>query len=149
MALDLELEVKTIRNAPIFMGIDPCKMRLLACMSEQLTFEKGEYLFRFGEVPDAAYVILQGEVEFLAQTGEGISTIGKDGPGAMIGEVAVLCDAKRFTSARALTPLSVMRINKDCLLRMIQDSPQFSLSIAKELARRVMQVATHEGIQAH
>jgi CRP-like cAMP-binding protein len=148
--VDLDLEVKTIRNAPIFTGIDPCKMRLLACMSEQLSFEKGDYLFRCGEIPDAAYVILKGEVEFLAQTGEGLSIIGSDGPGAMIGEVAVLCDARRFTSARALTDISVMRINKDCLLRMIQDSPQFSLSIAKELARRVMQVATREGcIQTH
>jgi CRP-like cAMP-binding protein len=147
--VDLDLEVKTIRNAPIFTGIDACKMRLLACMSEQIAFEKGDYLFRCGEVPDAAYVILKGEVEFLAETQDGMSVIGQDGPGAMIGEVAILCDAKRFTSARALTALSVMRINKDCLMRMIQDSPQFSLSIAKELARRVMQVATHEGIHAH
>jgi len=60
--LDLDLEVKTIRNAPIFTGIDPCKMRLLACMSEQLTFEKGDYLFKVGEIPDAAYVILKGDV---------------------------------------------------------------------------------------
>lgn len=148
--MDLDLEVKTIRNAPIFTGIDPCKMRLLACMSEQLTFEKGDYLFRIGEIPDAAYVILKGEVEFLVQAGEGTTVIGSDGPGAMIGEVAVLCDACRFTSARALTSLSVMRINKACLLQMIQDSPQFSLSIAKELARRVMQVATREGqLQTH
>ncbi|OCC03208.1 hypothetical protein BA190_19695 [Labrys sp. WJW] len=142
--MDLDLEVKTIRNAPIFTGIDPCKMRLLACMSEQLTFEKGDYLFKVGEIPDAAYVILKGDVELLAQNGENLIAIGTEGPGAMIGEVAVLCDARRFTSARAHTDISVMRINKDCLLRMMQDNPQFSMSIAKELARRVMQIATQD-----
>ncbi|WP_448950289.1 cyclic nucleotide-binding domain-containing protein [Labrys neptuniae] len=140
--MDLDLEVKAIRNAPIFTGIDPCKMRLLACMSEQLTFGKDDYLFRAGELPDAAYVILKGEVELLAENGQGEMIIGTEGPGTMIGEVAVLCDARRLTSARAHGDIAVMRINKDCLLRMMQDNPQFSMSIAKELARRVMQVAT-------
>jgi CRP-like cAMP-binding protein len=147
--LDLDLEVRTIGNVGIFAGIDPAKMRLLACMSEQWSFAPGEYLFRDGDLPDAAYVVLNGEVEFLTGTGEAEMVIGRDGKGAMIGEVAVLCDARRFTSARAATPLSVMRINRECLLRMMQDNPQFSLSVAKELARRVMQIATRDGLLFH
>ena len=143
--MDLDLEVKTIKSAPIFAGMDPCKMRLLACMSEQLTFETGEYLFRAGDLPDAAYIVLSGDVEFIAETAEGPTVIGSDSSGAIIGEVALLCDEKRFASARATSPLAVMRINKECLMRMMQDSPQFSISIARELAQRISQMAKREG----
>ncbi len=48
--------------------------------------------------------------------------------------------AARFASAIAKTPLSVMRISKDCLLRMMQDNAQFSMAIAKELAQRIFRL---------
>jgi CRP-like cAMP-binding protein len=139
--MDLEGEVKTIRNAPLFRGMDPCKMRLLACISEQLSFAPGEYVVEKGEHSDAAYVILDGEIEFVAHGANGETVLGRQGAGTIFGEVALLCDSARSACVRAVTPLSVMRINKDCFLRMMQDNPQFSMAIAQELARRVMRLA--------
>jgi CRP-like cAMP-binding protein len=145
--VDLDFEVKTIRNAPIFKGLDPCKMRLLACISEQLTFEPGELVCESGEASDAAYIILDGEIEFVVPTAKGEKALGRQGPGTMFGEVGLLCDRDRFASVRAATALSVMRINRDCFLRMMQDNAQFSMAVAQELARRVIRLAERAGAE--
>ena len=143
--MDLDSEVRTIRCAPIFRGIDPSKMRLLACMSEQLSFAPGDLVCEKGEPSDAAYLILDGEVEFLLDTPDGEQAMGRQGKGTMFGEVGVLCDRERFASVRAVTPLSVMRINKDSLLRMMNDNAQFSMAVARELACRVVRLAERAG----
>jgi CRP-like cAMP-binding protein len=147
VAVDLDFEVRTIRNAPIFKGLDPCKMRLLACISEQVAFEPGEVVCEAGEVADAAYVILEGEVEFVVPGPKGERVLGRQGPGSMFGEVGLLCDSDRLATVRAVTPLSLMRINRDCFLRMMQDNPQFSMAVATELARRVVSFAERAGAE--
>ena len=63
----------------------------------------------------------------------------------MFGEVGVLCDRERFASVRAVTPLSVMRINKESLLRMMQDNAQFSMAVARELAAASIRLAEKAG----
>jgi CRP-like cAMP-binding protein len=144
-AVDLDSEVRTIRNAAIFRGLDLAKMRLLACMSEQLTFGAGELVCTQGEPSDAAYLILEGEIEFTLDTPQGEQILGRQGQGTMFGEVGVLCDRERFASVRAVTPLSVMRINKDALLRMMNDNAQLSMAVARELACRVVRLAERAG----
>ena len=71
-------------------------------------------------------VILDGEIEFVLDPPKGDQVLGRQGKGTMFGEVGVLCDRERFASVRAVTPLSVMRINKDSFLRMMNDNAQFS-----------------------
>ena len=143
--MDLDSEVRTIRNAAIFRGLDPAKMRLLACMSEQLSFGPGELVCEQGEPSDAAYLILEGEIEFILDTPQGEQVLGRQCKGTMFGEVGVLCDRERFASVRAVTPLSVMRINKDALLRMMSDNAQLSMAVARELACRVVRLAERAG----
>jgi CRP-like cAMP-binding protein len=143
--VDLDSEVRTIRNAAIFRGLDPAKMRLLACMSEQLSFAPGELVCEQGEPSDAAYLILEGEIEFILDTPQGEQVLGRQCKGTMFGEVGVLCDRERFASVRAVTPLSVMRINKDALLRMMNDNAQLSMAVARELACRVVRLAERAG----
>jgi len=143
--MDLDAEVKTIRTAPVFRGLDPSKMRLLACLSERLSFQKGEYVCRHGEASDAAYLILEGEVEFVVDTPRGEASLGRQGKGTMFGEVGLLCDRARYASARAVTPLSVIRITKESLLRMMHDNAPLSMAMARELAARVLALSERAG----
>jgi CRP-like cAMP-binding protein len=145
--MDLDTEVRTIRSAPIFGGLCASKSRLLCCMSEQQTYEAGDYICRHGEASDAAYLILEGEVEFVVESPGGDKILGRQGKGTIFGEVGLLCDQDRFASVRAISPLSVMRINKDAMLRMMQDNAEFSMSIARELAHRVLKLAERAGAE--
>jgi CRP-like cAMP-binding protein len=143
--VDLDFEVKAIRNAPIFRGLDHSKMRLLACISEQVSFQPGEIVRESGDAADAAYLILDGEIEFLVPTAKGDKSLARQGPGTMFGEVGLLCDSNCVATVKALTPVTLMRINKTCFLRMMQDNPQFAMAVARELAGRVHRLAERAG----
>ena len=58
-------EVEVLRRIPLFCGIEPAKLKLIAFSSERLTFEQGQELFHQGDPGDAAYVIVSGTVDVL------------------------------------------------------------------------------------
>ncbi|MDA0241744.1 MAG: cyclic nucleotide-binding domain-containing protein, partial [Proteobacteria bacterium] len=69
---------------------------------EQLSLDAGDYLFREGDVGDAAYLVVSGQIELLRDSGEKFVTIAKAGPGSIIGEMAMLDAEPRMASARAV-----------------------------------------------
>ena len=80
--------------------------------SQHVTYAAGEVIFRQGYPGDNAYIIQEGYVEIyeeLPDGGERRIAVLKEGE--MFGELAVLDDAPRSASARAL---------KDCVLQIME-----------------------------
>ena len=61
-------EVGMLRRVPLFSGIAPAKLKLLAFTSDRVSYSAGQILFRQGDVGDAAYVILSGTAEILVDS---------------------------------------------------------------------------------
>ena len=55
--MSLNKAVEAMQQTPIFSGIDPKRLRLLAFMSESLTYREGELLFDQGDEGDSAFVV--------------------------------------------------------------------------------------------
>lgn len=144
--LCLHGQTAAIRGTSLFRGLDAAKSRLLAAISEQLSFEPGESVFDIGDPPDAAYLITEGEVGFVKACApdEVKLTLG---PGKFFGEVGILTDTPRRIGARAVTPLRVLRLNRDCFLRMMRDNPDMSIAIAQDIAKRMIWLADKFGEQ--
>jgi CRP-like cAMP-binding protein len=142
----LESQVEALSSAPLFAGLPLAKVRLLACMSEQMTFKAGDYVFRSGERADAVYMIVKGEVEFLVGAPEQPHRLIALGPGETFGEVSILADEDRTSSARAISDLTVIRLAGDCFFRLLKDNGTMALTVAKNLAKRLSRaaVATEE-----
>ena len=67
-------------------------------------FEPGETLFRQGEVGDRLYVIIDGEVDVVREDGSGHDTVVASlGKGDCLGEMALINDAPRNSTARTKT----------------------------------------------
>ena len=69
--MSLNKAVEAMQQTPIFSGINPKRLRLLAFMSESLTYRAGELLFDQGEEGDSAFVVLDGEASVLINIGGG------------------------------------------------------------------------------
>ena len=69
--MDLLQEAELLRKVPMFSRLEPAKLKLLAFTSESLSFDDGEELFSVGDPADCAYVIMDGEVEVMADTEAG------------------------------------------------------------------------------
>ena len=61
--MSLAQEYELLRRVPFFAEIEPAKLKLLAFMSERVGFDDGKLLCRQGDPGDAAYLIIEGEVE--------------------------------------------------------------------------------------
>jgi CRP-like cAMP-binding protein len=133
----LKDEVQTLRQVPLFAGVAPAKLKLLAFASDRVSYRPGEILFRQGDPGDAAYVILEGKADILADASGGLIKIAELGDNAIVGEIAILCDVSRTATVKASGPLEALRIRKDVFLNLLADYPDMMFEILKSLAQRL------------
>ena len=76
----------------------------LARDATAIQFEAGSAIVREGETGDRFYVVQAGTVSILGQTFE---------PGASFGEIALLRDVPRTATATALTPVTVVALDRE------------------------------------
>lgn len=133
----LKDEVQTLRQVPLFAGVAPAKLKLLAFASDRVSFRPGEILFHQGDPGDAAYVILEGKADILADANGGQIKIAELSDNAIVGEIAILCDVSRTATVKAAGPLEALRIRKDDFLKLLADYPDMMLEILRSLAQRL------------
>ena len=135
--MTLSLEAGTMKQIPMFRDVELSKLKLLALASERLSYSPGEFVFNEGDNPDAVYVILVGSVGVLRNSPNGTLRIADLHEGAIVGEVAVLCDSLRTATIVANDHVSVLKIEKATFLDMMMQTPQLAMAVNRELARRL------------
>jgi CRP-like cAMP-binding protein len=133
----LKDEVQTLRQVPLFAGVAPAKLKLLAFASDRVSYRPGEILFHQGDPGDAAYVILEGRADILAEASGGQIKIAELADNAIVGEIAILCDVSRTATVKASGPLEALRIRKDVFLNLLADYPDMMFEILRSLAQRL------------
>jgi CRP/FNR family cyclic AMP-dependent transcriptional regulator len=135
--MSLQQEFEVLRRVPFFAEIEPAKLKLLAFMSERAGFDDGKVLFRQGDPGDAAYLIIDGQVEIVLEGPAGPVTVATLGANEIVGDMAILTGAPRNATVRAKGRLVALRIAKDPFMRMVREFPNMAVSIMQELAHRI------------
>ncbi|MDH3741459.1 MAG: Crp/Fnr family transcriptional regulator [Hyphomicrobiales bacterium] len=135
--MGLKDEVDLLRRVPLFAQIEPAKLKLLAFTSQRMTYQPGQPFFRQGDSGDAAYVLISGEAQVLAETPDGEIPVATIGQNAIIGEIAILCDVPRTATVKASTKLEALKIDKEDFLRLIKEFPEMGIEVMRELADRL------------
>ncbi|MBX3596143.1 MAG: cyclic nucleotide-binding domain-containing protein [Rhizobiaceae bacterium] len=133
----LKEEVGMLRQVPLFSGIEPSKLKLLAFTSERVNYNDGQVLFRQGDEGDAAYVILTGKADVVVESEAGPIVVAVVEPNSIVGEIAILCDVSRTATVRANGRVETLRIRKDHFLRMLHEFPEMTIEIVRVLAMRL------------
>jgi EAL domain-containing protein (putative c-di-GMP-specific phosphodiesterase class I) len=80
----------------------------------QKSFKAGDIIMRQGEAGKCAYIVESGRVEILLETSDSTcQKVGTRGTGAMIGEMALIDDAPRTATIRAIEDCELLEITKD------------------------------------
>jgi CRP-like cAMP-binding protein len=135
--VSLQQEFEILRRVPFFAEIEPSKLKLLAFMSERVSFDDGKIVCRQGDPGDAAYLIIDGEADIVLEGPAGPLTVATLGANEIVGEMAILTSAPRNATVRAKGRLVALRIAKDPFMRMVREFPTMAVSIMQELAHRV------------
>ncbi len=135
--MDLLQEAELLRKVPMFSRLEPAKLKLLAFTSESLSFDDGEVLFSVGEPADCAYVIMDGEVEVMADTEAGEIVAVTLSKNELFGEMAVLSHAPRSATLRAKGALMALRISEEAFIKLLTDNPDVSLDVMRQLSDKL------------
>ena len=106
---------------------------LLGPDHEAVEVHPGEVLFEKGDKAIAVYVIKTGTMEIF----DGTVVYEQVGPGDLIGEMALIDEAPRSASIRAVTECEVIPINAKRFVTMVERTPTFAIRVMRVLVRRL------------
>jgi len=103
---------------PLFAGLPSDALEALVENLTLVSLDAGKTLFREGEPGDALYVIVEGEVSVQAE-GPPRVEMARLGPGAFIGEVALMTDQPRSATVAAVQPSELLRMDRTTLANVL------------------------------
>ena len=101
--------------------------------TDTLQLAPGNFLFREGEKGDKMYVLPEGEIDIFL----GDFVFETAGPGALLGEMALIDDTPRTANAVAKSPSRLAQIDRRRFHFLVQQTPHFSTHVMKILADRL------------
>lgn len=100
-------------------------------------FEAGEVMVVEGEKGSTAYLIEEGEVEVIIQSGDELVPISTIKEGRMIGEVAMVTNEPRTASLIARTTTSCVSFDRNEFMKLMYSQPHRSLDVFKIFSKRL------------
>ena len=136
--MSIEDDVALLERVPTLRLLGTTALRMLAIGSEQRDFARGDVLFNAGDDADAGYIVQRGA--FRIDDGAGAEIVV--GPGALIGELALITAMRRPSTATALEDSSVIRIARSLFQRVLESDPAAARRLRDEFAKRTSQIAS-------
>ena len=118
-------------------------IRILAIGAESRYVHQGEVLFVAGETADCGYIVQEGSFR-LDSNNKAIGEVIV-GPGALLGELALIAETKRPATATANEPSTVLRISRNLFLKMLEGFPQAALILRDQITLRAQQAVNEMG----
>jgi len=136
--MSIEDDVALLERVPTLRLLGMAVLRMLAIGSEQRDVARGDALFNAGDDADAGFVVQRGA--FRIEDGNGAAIVA--GPGALIGELALITAMQRPSSAIALEHSSVIRVARSLFQRVLESDPAAARRLRDEFANRTSQIAS-------
>jgi CRP-like cAMP-binding protein len=139
MALDDDIRI--LSDVGLFEGFTQEQLRLLAFGAETTLLGADRKLYREDDEADSAYVVVAGRI-VLYREGDGERerlVIGHVGPGAIMGELALIADTKRLTSASAEVDSEVLRLNRRMFRRILEEYPELAVKLHHRISAELQE----------
>lgn len=136
-----EERIRVLQNMPIFGGVREEILALMLDEAEEMSLQKGQYLFRENDPGNAMYVLREGQVAILKLWDDVYYRLNCLFAGDCIGEMSLIDLGRRSASVLAVADCVVMELTHAALFKVYEkDLEQFALiqmNIGRELSRRL------------
>ncbi len=110
-----------------YLLMSPGDLEALASIGEYVTKYPGTHLFKQGAEATAAYVVQRGQVELYRGAKEDSRIVTRVGEGAVIGDIAMFKGDPYHSSARAIEPVTALRLDRHRLIPLLIEHPVIAL----------------------
>jgi CRP-like cAMP-binding protein len=132
MALDDDIAL--LARVPLFASLGQEPLRLLAFSAETRFLRGGDVLFREGHAAEAGYVVVEGS--FMLTSTAGIAE-RQVGPGALLGEIALIVETLRPATATAREASTAMRIPRTLFRRILTEFPDTARRVHSDFRAKI------------
>jgi len=102
-------------------------------------FNESDVIFSEGSTGDTAYILKAGRVEISTRTNGKKSVLAELAPVTIFGEMALLsAEQKRMATARALSYVEVIEIDKTAFDELMAGSPTIIVTVLHALTQRLV-----------
>ncbi len=135
MALDDDIRI--LSGVGLFSELAPEQLRLLAFGAESARFQAGREIYREGAMADCAYVVASGRVVLYRAVGGEAVALSRLGPGAVLGELALIAETTRLTYAAAETDAELIRLSRTLFRRILEEYPDAAAALHRRMTEEL------------
>jgi uncharacterized membrane protein len=130
--------IQLLAQVSMFALLDEVERTLLAERVETVKFDQGAIIFNVGDPGDSMYIVTSGEVQLSVKTKTGEEMfLESPGPGEFFGEISLLDEGPRTATARALTPVVAIEIDRGDLDELFRLKPAAAMDLLSATGRRL------------
>jgi nitroimidazol reductase NimA-like FMN-containing flavoprotein (pyridoxamine 5'-phosphate oxidase superfamily) len=121
---DQTLEIEYARDVvySVFRELPAGNVATIASKLQTMEVDAGEVIVRQGAPADKFFIIVDGEAEVLREGDGEAETLNTLGRGDFFGEIAILRDLPRTATVRAVTPVTLLAMERDAFRALVAES---------------------------
>ena len=128
-----------LRHLQLFENLSEADLDWLSKQTEPISVQSGEILIEEGQTADSAYIVVDGEFEVVKKSDVQNIVIAVREAGEVFGEMALLDQAPRMATVRALRAGRVLKISGATFQEMLSHSTPATLAILHTVSKRLRQ----------
>jgi CRP-like cAMP-binding protein len=141
--MTIEDDIFFLERLTVFGQLGFSALQILAIGSEARELGPGEVLFTAGDAADGGFIIQEGAVRLDLPGADPSDPDIVVGPGALLGELALVTETRRPVTATAIEPTTVMRISRSLFRKVLEGFPDAARLMRDRIAARASE-ATNE-----
>lgn len=131
---------QALAKVSLFANLDPKYIKGMAQISTERSFKAGDTLMKQGEDGIGLYIILNGKVKIEKTDPSGRQVeLASNGPGDIMGEMAVLDGAKRTATVTAVEPTTCLVLASWEFMSFMKAHPEVAIDILPIVVTRFRQ----------
>lgn len=138
MAHSNDADVAWLSSVPFFEWFSDVDLHRVLELSDQMEARQGTVLVDQGDPGTLCYVIVEGEASVYVR-GEHVASVG---PGAMVGEMALIDHRPRTATVVADTEMKVLRFRTQAFRTLLDEMPKASERVMTTLRARLERSGT-------
>jgi len=136
--LSPEEKRRLLRASSLFQELSDAELDELVPLARHTSVNAREELFHQGDPGSQLYVVVRGRLKVLTTSSQGDEIVFNIlGPGEVVGELAVLNQAERTATVKAIDVSELISLHQRDLFRFLQTHPDAGIKLAGILAARV------------
>jgi hypothetical protein len=132
MLTPMEIAVR-LQGVPAFDHLTTQQLMHLASVLREDRFVASDRIYAEGDEGSSLYFVLEGEVEAV----KGELSLGCFKPGEFFGELSCLDGIPRPETTTAQQPTTLLRLERDDLFSLMEDTPSLGIALSQFLSMRV------------